>query len=461
MKKQGFTVAEVTITLVILGIIACITIPSAYSRYLDSKQRTQIKKAISTHSQLLQGLQIDSKAMNMNALITAAGAGQNGNCEGLRQRLKVKETDAANSCIIKAPSGLWYDYSNLSQTIVAFKRGDLLGNIASAANDNRAFYFVADFDERKNLHVLNPAFTVANTDYYRACEKVYNFIKIDTNSGAVARNANPTPPGEVVVNRQNGNAGNGFVDGTYSVDNKFISMQKYEYDSTKTTRIKSDEKSNESYSMKTFYDKDGKLIFAAISSDSKSDTDFDTIVNNQMDSLIRVYVVSYNGENYLEFSYGGVGGGTHLTDIMYDKNGNVVWIAGYVPGDKNSLSQESYYTNDPNVTVTSYLHWYCSNGSCSYNSELGSFPPGYNPNEYMTSAMNTCTMVNCQYDSNSHTWSDNYPDAVKYNIYKTIEEFVEQYDGDLRAYKDKYSYYARNGLLNDNNTSSTTNSTSH
>lgn len=48
MKKSAFTLAEVLITLVILGIIAAITIPVILSNHSREEQKSRVKKAYST-----------------------------------------------------------------------------------------------------------------------------------------------------------------------------------------------------------------------------------------------------------------------------------------------------------------------------------------------------------------------------------------------------------------------------
>lgn len=53
MKKSGFTLAEVLITLVIIGIIAAITIPAMMNRTDDAENIVAFKKALSVMNQAL------------------------------------------------------------------------------------------------------------------------------------------------------------------------------------------------------------------------------------------------------------------------------------------------------------------------------------------------------------------------------------------------------------------------
>jgi len=52
--KKGFTLAEVLITLGIIGIVAALTMPALITKYQEQALRTQFKKAFSVFTQNLQ-----------------------------------------------------------------------------------------------------------------------------------------------------------------------------------------------------------------------------------------------------------------------------------------------------------------------------------------------------------------------------------------------------------------------
>ena len=57
--KNGFTLSEVLITLVIIGVVAALTIPTAINRMQREELRSQFKKAVSTTSQVIQKMKVD------------------------------------------------------------------------------------------------------------------------------------------------------------------------------------------------------------------------------------------------------------------------------------------------------------------------------------------------------------------------------------------------------------------
>ena len=54
MRKIGFTLAEVLITLMIIGIVAALTIPSVISNYQQQEFKTGLKKAVSVLNEAIQ-----------------------------------------------------------------------------------------------------------------------------------------------------------------------------------------------------------------------------------------------------------------------------------------------------------------------------------------------------------------------------------------------------------------------
>ena len=60
VKKEGFTLAEVLITLSILGVVAAITVPSLINKQTESANRTKVKKAMAAYEKALTQMVIEN-----------------------------------------------------------------------------------------------------------------------------------------------------------------------------------------------------------------------------------------------------------------------------------------------------------------------------------------------------------------------------------------------------------------
>lgn len=98
-RKDAFTLAEVLITLVIIGVIAAMTIPTLLNNTNSQEYRTALKKAVSTLNQAitmhyaLEGMTVADYGSNtalstdlfqkrLNVISTTAGAGYKGGVTG-------------------------------------------------------------------------------------------------------------------------------------------------------------------------------------------------------------------------------------------------------------------------------------------------------------------------------------------------------------------------------------------
>lgn len=63
MRKKGFTLAEVLITLGIIGIVAAMTLPALMSKYKEQELATRTKKTYSVINQAIQKYQADSETI--------------------------------------------------------------------------------------------------------------------------------------------------------------------------------------------------------------------------------------------------------------------------------------------------------------------------------------------------------------------------------------------------------------
>jgi prepilin-type N-terminal cleavage/methylation domain-containing protein len=59
MRRSGFTLAEVLITLAIIGVVAALTIPAVVKNYQETERKTQYKNAENTINVDFKNAQFD------------------------------------------------------------------------------------------------------------------------------------------------------------------------------------------------------------------------------------------------------------------------------------------------------------------------------------------------------------------------------------------------------------------
>ena len=92
MKQKGFTLAEVLITLLIMGIVAALTIPSVISNYQQQEFKTGLKKAVS----------VLNEAIQTNMAQDGETPYENGDLFSyLQKHLSILKTTQLNSCYDK------------------------------------------------------------------------------------------------------------------------------------------------------------------------------------------------------------------------------------------------------------------------------------------------------------------------------------------------------------------------
>lgn len=99
-KKFGFTLAEVLITLVIIGVIAAMTIPTLMSNTNQQENKTAFKKAISTLNQAIT-MQYALSGESMDSFAAAAGdirsLSSTGFASFLSSRMQIVNTNTAGA----------------------------------------------------------------------------------------------------------------------------------------------------------------------------------------------------------------------------------------------------------------------------------------------------------------------------------------------------------------------------
>jgi prepilin-type N-terminal cleavage/methylation domain-containing protein len=109
--KKAFTLAEVLITLSILGVVAALTIPSLVNRQSDLAAQVKLKKAISNYEDVAAVYMVENEAGTFD--IAKPATGSNADCTKLANYFKIVEgPTAANSnagCEFTTADGAaWY-----------------------------------------------------------------------------------------------------------------------------------------------------------------------------------------------------------------------------------------------------------------------------------------------------------------------------------------------------------------
>lgn len=122
MKKSGFTLAEVLITLVIIGVIAAMTIPTLLSNTNKQEFKTALKKAMSVINQ----------AITLNYALTGNEMNSVLKSEPLRNEFMYSRTSIlkVNGKKYYTADGIIYDFSNATQACAEPSAGSVIENFS-------------------------------------------------------------------------------------------------------------------------------------------------------------------------------------------------------------------------------------------------------------------------------------------------------------------------------------------
>ena len=148
MKKKGFTLAEVLITLAIIGVVAAIAIPSVISNTQQQEFKTGLKKAVS----------VLNSAITMNIAIEGESPYDNGNLYEYLQR---------HMSVMKSGTNEWW-----SQYIgVGGNQTSQGRNYSFYTTDGMRFEFEDDGTNSFRLHESNIRACVAAVDAEQAANQ--------------------------------------------------------------------------------------------------------------------------------------------------------------------------------------------------------------------------------------------------------------------------------------------------
>lgn len=165
--KKAFTLAEIMVVVVVLGIIAAITVPQIVKRQIEASNRSKIKKAMSVYDFLM------NKVITENNIRSNVSLQQYGeNCENTSPKFKAvdyaeNENAQKNICRFKTTDGVWWDISDLLNPTIALNKDDL-----NNKDNATTFNFNSGFDDEG-------VFRVNDIGHNKTDEltKLYNYIQ--------------------------------------------------------------------------------------------------------------------------------------------------------------------------------------------------------------------------------------------------------------------------------------------
>ena len=180
MKKlKAFTLAEVLITVSMIGVVAVMTIPSIHYNYKKSEYRTKVKKAMVMYDSLLRRIYAD----NFTTIKTDANLYtrvQSSNCATPAKYIKFIQRPG-NTCTFQTNDGIWIKLATDADTLwakVAMTQADLNDNNSDdkEASYKKVVWFFAAFNDGLHVNDQQAADAIGGSAN-KALTNLYNFIK--------------------------------------------------------------------------------------------------------------------------------------------------------------------------------------------------------------------------------------------------------------------------------------------
>ena len=187
--KKAFTLAEMLIVLVILGVIASITIPALVNRHVETERRTKLRKAMTVYDTALNKMVIENGIRSNDALINEFNADHNNNsCAKSRAYFKSTQ-DGVNDCTFRASDGVWWNIEDITRPKLDLKNGNF-------DDENSQFQLFGHIDNNGSLRVDDIQYDTANVEadlYIQQTDvenltKLWNFVNnVKTSAEKVAK----------------------------------------------------------------------------------------------------------------------------------------------------------------------------------------------------------------------------------------------------------------------------------
>ena len=162
--KKGFTLAEVLITLVIIGVIAAMTIPTLMNSTNQQEFRTGLKKAISTVNQAMSlNYALEGKQVGDETLNSAANVVDN----LFKKRMSVISTQTSGAAFATV-TGVTPSTDNVFYTAdgMRFAIGTIgTGTLDATSDENYYGFMIIDVNGEKGPNTLTTDSTAPRDTY--------------------------------------------------------------------------------------------------------------------------------------------------------------------------------------------------------------------------------------------------------------------------------------------------------
>ena len=148
LKSKAFTLAEVLVTLTLIGVVAAMTIPMVVTKVKQHEYKTAGKKAFSVMSNAIQALSLND-GMVPESYANASDSEKTNYFNNLETKLIVlkKETNADGKTVLFTSDGFAYHLVNPNEIYVDVN-GD---NGPTKINDPMTQWKQADYEDQEDL----------------------------------------------------------------------------------------------------------------------------------------------------------------------------------------------------------------------------------------------------------------------------------------------------------------------
>ena len=138
--KKGFTIAEVMVVVVVMGVIAVMTVPNVIKKYQEALERTKIKKSMASYDTAINKMIIENGLKSESLLKEWA---ESNDCANSVEYFKYVKRDG---CIFKTSDGVYWDIGNITSPIIAMSENALQDAKENGTDGKKSFKLVTSYD---------------------------------------------------------------------------------------------------------------------------------------------------------------------------------------------------------------------------------------------------------------------------------------------------------------------------